>query len=118
MVEFELKDVINTSVKSSTDGGVDYITVTGTPVVGVVGIPYNDGNEKYLGFINDRNVVSSTSLKSESGTTIDNAFLAAAVGKEEFEGHLVKFGWLVTGALNILGKNHSIDAYKKELLKQ
>ena len=46
-----------------------------------------------------------------------NITLSASIGKEEFEGFLVKFGWRVTKLLNILGKNHSIDAYKKELYK-
>ena len=40
--------------------------------------------------------------------------LSAAIGKEEVEGFLVKFGWGVTKMLSIvLGKNHSVDAYKK-----
>lgn len=45
--------------------------------------------------------------------------LSGATGKEEFDGFLVKSGWKITEALSFfLGKNHSIDAYKKELQKK
>lgn len=44
--------------------------------------------------------------------------LSGAIGKEQVEGFLVPFGWRVTALLSVfLGKNHSIDAYKKELSK-
>lgn len=44
--------------------------------------------------------------------------LSAAIGKEETEGFLVKFGWRITNLLSIvLGKNHSVDAYNKLLAR-
>lgn len=44
--------------------------------------------------------------------------LSAAIGKEEVEGFLVKFGWVITGLLSkFLGKNHSVEAYHNELSK-
>lgn len=77
MISFELKQVINTSVKNINVEGVTYVEVTGTPIVGVVGIPYQNGDERYIGFINDRSLVTSTSLKSSTAIEIDNTFFIA-----------------------------------------
>lgn len=44
--------------------------------------------------------------------------ISAAVGKEEIECYLNKTGFWLTKLLSrVLGKNHSIDAYHKELKK-
>lgn len=45
-----------------------------------------------------------------------NITISASIGKLEINGGLNKRGWFLTKLLSkVLGKNHSIDAYQKEL---